>query len=164
MDSIKSEESVTPPSNLNIVKPSMSISPKPRICLKRKDDTYVPLIAVDELPAWLRLEGVPLTLRGQEVLDLGMMNWGDQLKTNNDCYHIELTDIPSNIHMCIRKEGDESENGLTGKEPTHPVGKVFVAPDKNAMESVAKAAKVDDIRVCLSNYSHVDAVAEPHVG
>lgn len=160
MDSSKSKESVIPPPGPNTEKPAMSVSLKPRICLKRKDDTYVPLIAVDELPTWLRLEGVPLTLRSQEVLDLGMMNCGDQPKTDNDCYHIELTELPSDIHMCSKKDGYESGSSSPDKEPVKSIGKVFVPLDRKAMESDEKATKVDDIRVCFSSYSPIDAIAD----
>ena len=147
MDQTETRESATPAQDVKTSKPAAPVSPKPRICIKRKDDIYIPLIAVDELPTWIRLEGVPLSLRGQDVLDLGMMNCGDQAKTNNDCYHVEITDIPSDFHICHTKDQDQSMTSSPGKETLSPTGKVFVAPDKKLPDSNGQVPKVDDTQV-----------------
>ena len=69
------------------------------MCVKRSDDHFVPLIAVDELPSWIVLKGVPMTLRGEEVLRLGLMNCGDYSRTNYDYYQVDLNEIPAQFQV-----------------------------------------------------------------
>ena len=89
---------LTPPTP-STPEPTSSVTPKLRMCLKRSDDHFVPLIAVDELPSWIMLKGVPMVLRGEEVLRLGLMNCGDYSRTNDDYYQVDLNEIPAEVQV-----------------------------------------------------------------
>ena len=79
---------LTPPTP-STPEPMASVTPKLRMCLKRSDDHFVPLIAIDELPSWIMLKGVPMSLRGEEVLRLGLMMCGDYSRTNDEYYQVD---------------------------------------------------------------------------
>ena len=121
---------LTPPTS-STPESTVSVTPKLRICLKRKDDHYVPLVAVDELPSWIMLKGVPMTLRGEEVLRLGLISCGDHPRTNDDYYQVELNGIPAEIHACNVSEDSEAGDSSASQHSSTTTGKVFTAPDKN---------------------------------
>lgn len=148
-----SQNPLTPPTP-STPGPTASGTPKLRMCLKRKDDHFVPLVAVDELPSWIMLKGVPITLRGEDVLRLGLMNCGDHPKTNDDYYQVELNGIPADIHACSVLEDSEAGGSSTSQHSSTTSGKIFMAPDKNgdgsktSSDSIGKEkANVRDIQV-----------------
>ncbi len=130
MEDPTGQDPLTPPTP-STPDSKVSGNPKLRMCLKRKDDHYVPLVAVDELPSWIKLKGVPMTLRGEDVLGLDMMICGDHPKLNNDYYQVELDEIPAEIHACNLLEEPEAGNSSTSQNSSTATGKVFIAPDKN---------------------------------
>ena len=113
------------------------------MCLKRKDDHFVPLVAVDELPSWIMLKGVPMTLRGEEVLKLGLMNCGDCPKTNDDYYQVEFNGIPADIHPCNTLADSEAGESSTSQHSSTTSGKVFMAPDKNGGGSKTSSGSIE---------------------
>ena len=99
----------TPPTP-NTPEPMASVTPKLRMCLKRSDDHFVPLIAIDELPSWITLKGVPMTLRGEEVLRLGLMMCGGYSRTNDEYYQVEQDGKPAQAHS----RSSAATRGTTG--------------------------------------------------
>ena len=149
----KGQDPLTPPTP-STPESTASVTPKLRMCLKRKDDHFVPLVAVDELPSWIMLKGVPMTLRGEEVLRLGLMNCGDYPKTNDDYYQVELNGIPAEVHACNVLEESEAGESSTSQQSSITTRKVFMAPDKNgdgsktSPDSMGKEkAHIKDIQV-----------------
>ena len=124
---------LTPPTP-NTPEHTISVTPKLRLCLKRKDHHYVPLVAVDELPSWIKLKGVPMSLHSQEVLDLGMSNCGYHPRTNDDCYQVELSGILAELQPYNVLEGYEAGESSNSQNSSTTDGKVFMAPDKNGEE------------------------------
>ena len=120
----------TPPTP-STPEPTVSVNPKPRMCLKRKEDHYVPLIAVDELPSWIKLKAVPMTLRGEDALGLGMMICGEHPKLNNDCYQVELNEIPAEIHTCNVLEESQACDSSISPHSSTATGETLMTPDKN---------------------------------
>ena len=146
---------LTPPTP-STPEPTASGTPKLRMCIKRSDDHFVPLVAVDELPSWIMLKRVPMTLRGEEVLRLGLMNCGDQPKTNDDYYQVELNGIPADVHACNTLADSEAGDSSTSQHSSTTSGKVFMAPDQNgdgsktSSNSIGKEkAHIKDFQVFL---------------
>ena len=109
----------------------MSVTPKLRLCLKRKDDHYVPLVAVDELPSWIKLKGVPMSLRTADAYDHDWLNFGYHPRTNDEYYQVELHGIPPDIQPCNVLKAHEADESSTSQNLSTEDGKVFMAPDKN---------------------------------
>lgn len=128
-----SQDPLTPPTH-STPEHTISVTPKIRLCLKRKDNHYVPLVAVDQLPSWIKLKGVPMSLIGQDVLDLRMTNCGDYPRTNDDYYEVKLNGILAKLQPCNVFEGYEAGESSNLQNSPTTNGKVFMVPDKNGEE------------------------------
>ena len=112
----------------------ISVTPKLRLCLKRKDNHYVPLVAVDELPSWIKVKGVPMNLCLQDVADLGITNCGDYPRAYDGYYQVELDGPPAELKPCNVLTGYEAGGSSVSQNSSSSDGKVFMAPDKNGDE------------------------------
>ena len=138
MASPTSQDPLTPPTP-RTPGHTMSVTPKLRFCLKRKDNHYVPLIAVDELPSWIKLKGVPMNLRCTDAFDGGLVNCGYHPRTNEEYYQVELHGIPADIQPCnVLKEYEAGESSTSQNSSTGDGG-VFMAPDKNVEGSKTRS-------------------------
>ena len=133
MASPTSQDPLTPPTP-NTPEHMISVTPKLRLCLKRKDDHYVPLVAVDELPSWIKLKGVPMSLHSEEAHNLGMTNCGHHPRTNDDYYQVELNGILAKLQPCNVFEGYEAGESSNSQNSPTTNGKVFMAPNKSGNE------------------------------
>ena len=134
MASPTSQDPLTPPTP-STPEHTMSVTPKLRLCLKRKDEHYVPLVAVDELPSWIKLKGVPMNLRSADAFDLGWVNCGYHPRTNDEYYQVELHGIPADVQPCNVLKEHEADESSTSQNSSTGDGKVFMAPDKNGVGS-----------------------------
>ena len=134
MASPTSQVPLTPPTP-STPEHTISAIAKIRLCLKRKDEHYVPLVAVDELPSWIKLKGVPMRLHSTEALDLGIKNCGDYPRTNDDYYQIELDGIAAELQPCNVLKGYEAGESSISQNSSTVDGKASMAPDKNGEES-----------------------------
>ena len=133
MASPTSQEPLAPPTP-STPEHKISLTPKLRLCLKRKDNHYVPLVAVDELPSWIKLKGVPINLCLQDVADLGITNCGDYPRTYNGFYQVELDRPPAELQPCNVLTGYEAAGSSISQNSSTTDGKVFMAPVKNGEE------------------------------
>lgn len=117
----------------NIVTKSriMSDSLRPIWCIQRSEDTYVPLIAIDELPESVRLVGVPSTMTMKEMVNAGLACKGEQ-NSHGKCYLVEPSESDTSSETS-HSSHSFSEGTIT------PPKKASVAPDLNA--AVAKAVE-----------------------
>ena len=141
MASPTSQDPLTPPTP-STSEHTMSVTPKLRFCLKRKDEHYVPLVAVDELPSWIKLKGVPMNLRSTDAFDLGWVNCGYHPRTNDEYYQVELHGIPAHIQPCNVLKEHEADESSTSQNSSTDDGKVFMAPDKNGEGSKTSSDSV----------------------
>ena len=96
---------------------------RPTMCIRRNELTYVPLIAVDELPDSVRLIGVPTTMTQNEMVEAGMSFKGEFVG-HGKLYQLE----PSENDFGSETSGysQSSEGSAT------PPRKAFMAPDMKA--------------------------------
>ncbi len=103
---------------------------QPTWCVKRKDDTYVPLIAVDELPESVRLIGVPAAMTMEEMVKAEMACKGEQ-SSHGKSYELEPYECG------VSSEASQSSQSSEGSES--PCREAFVAPDlKGGQDSAAE--------------------------
>lgn len=133
MASPTSQAPLTPPTS-STPEHKISVAPKLRLCLKRKNNHYVPLVAVDELPSWIKLKGVPMNLCAQDVADLQITNCGDYPRTYDGYYQVELDGPPAELQPCNVLTGYEAGGSSISQNSSTTDGKVFMAPDKNGEE------------------------------
>ena len=88
----KSPESVleTPPTSTESECSFSPEDPRPRYYICRDDKTLVPLIAVDELPPFMRIQGVPLSLAAADIEEWDMSRCGDVIDRAKKQYRIEF--------------------------------------------------------------------------
>ena len=93
---------------------------RPRFFVVRSgpEKILVPLIAVDELPSYLRLKGVPSTLDAKTINDWNMARVGDTTK------HLGLFEV------FIRTNNPQTTSSLTSNNQTNPITELPTAVEK----------------------------------
>lgn len=114
----KSPEHVieTPPTSTESESSFSPEDPRPRYYICRDDKTLVPLIAVDELPPFIRLHGVPLSLAAAHIEEWDMSRCGDVIDRAKNLYHIEFNTNSSSYQSAQNRKPTAAP--LKGKQKT----------------------------------------------
>lgn len=84
------------------------------------------MIALDELPASVRLMGVPVTMTLAEAFQAHLQSVGNEPKADGTRYQLE----PSSVKTTSDTDAEEDYSGSDSSSGQ----KTFVAPDKKASE------------------------------
>ena len=108
--------------------------------------TCVPLIALDELPANLRIKGIPLNVTAQQIMDWDMARAGDEIE-GQESFEIEFD---SSTRLKGR-QGDAAETQHSAPEdniepsPAKGSQQNLIVEDEDESEKLAKSEKSANI-------------------
>lgn len=91
----------------------MASHPRPHFFLSRPDHTITPLIAVDELPDHIRIDGVPATLSQADTQAMMSLGVKERSTRHYDVQIIKSTSVSSSSH-----EGPIKHTGASGSGPS----------------------------------------------
>ncbi|KAK4693152.1 hypothetical protein P7C71_g4197, partial [Lecanoromycetidae sp. Uapishka_2] len=125
----------------------MSDSLRPVWCVQRSEDSFVPLIAVDELPESVNLVGVPTVMTMKEMVNAGLACKGEQ-SSHGKYYQFEVSETDA-YSETSQSSHSYSEGTVTPprKDSRAPGMKGGVANAAGNGKDREKQPKLDEVQI-----------------